>query len=488
MNAWLELARQNAPFLMLAAPLCGAALSAIAPSGRLAWAIAVLALLASTAIGLDLAYRVLLLGAAPNFATIGVALELDGVGAFAAPVIAAAGALTMIAAGALQRADLNTRAAPFGLALAQCVAAGWMAAAFASDLIVLFVGAETAWLASVGLIALGAERDRGALTGAFRMLTAGGVAGAVLLLGIGLISRSVGVIEIGALSSSPIAAPDLCAVGVGLVLTALTLKAGLAPLHMWIGAAYGRGSAFAALVLGAVGVVGALAAITRVAAAGLATPPIGQGVSAALVGLGIASVAIGSVQAVGARNLRRLAAYAGAAQAGCVLVSAALGSPAGYAATLVQILAQAAAAIALLGGVAALGGATQLSALDGLARRAPLASATITAGALSLMGAPLTLGFLGRWRMIEAGVGAGWWWAAGSVIGASLAAVIYGGRLIERLYFRRAAETFQGNDDAWRFTLAPALMVSIAVIAIGFEPSTLLRAADAAAHLLAGEP
>jgi multicomponent Na+:H+ antiporter subunit D len=345
-----------------------------------------------------------------------------------------------------------------------------------------------AWLASVGLVAVSGERDRAALAGAWRMLSMGGVAGVLMLIGAGLIYRSAGGVEIAALSSEQIAAPDLCAAGAGLVLAGLALKAGVAPLHLWMGAAYGRSGALATLALGVIGGVGALAALARVASAALAAPAIAQGVSAALVAIGIASVVIGSVQAIGARNVRRLAAYAGAAQAGCVLVSAALGSPAGVAATLVQILAQAAAAMAVLGGEAALGGAPTLASLDGLSRRAPLASAALAAGALSLMGAPLTLGFLGRWRLIEAGVGGGYWWAAGAVIAASLAAVIYGGRLIERLYFRHSSAVTDPARDPWRAALAPALIVAIALIVIGVEPAELLRAADAAARLFSGEP
>jgi NADH:ubiquinone oxidoreductase subunit 2 (subunit N) len=194
------------------------------------------------------------------------------------------------------------------------------------------------------------------------------------------------------------------------------------------------------------------------------------------------------MQAIGARNLGRMAAYAAAAQAGCVLVSAAFGSPAGIAATLVQILAQAGASLAVLGGAAAIGANRTLSQLDGLARRAPVASLALAAGALSLMGAPLTLGFLGRWRLIEAGVGGGWWWAAGTVIVSSLAAVIYGGRLIERLYFRHASAAGETRRDPWRLLLTPALIAAIALIAIGLEPAELLRMADAAARLFASDP
>jgi NADH:ubiquinone oxidoreductase subunit 2 (subunit N) len=127
-----------------------------------------------------------------------------------------------------------------------------------------------------------------------------------------------------------------------------------------------------------------------------------------------------------------------------------------------------------------------MEGLDGMGRRAPLASAAMTAGAISLMGAPLTLGFLGRWRLVEAGVGAGWWWAAGAVILASLAGVFYGGRLIERLYFRRAGATYEGGRDLWALTLAPALIASIAVTMLGLAPAALLDAANAAAALMLG--
>ena len=105
---------------------------------------------------------------------------------------------------------------------------------------------------------------------------------------------------------------------------------------------------------------------------------------------------------------------------------------------------------------------------------------------MSFMGAPLTLGFLGRWRLIEAGVGAGWWWATGAAIITSLAAVFYGGRLIERLYFRRATEATAYDNDVWRFARAPALVAVIVAIACGLAPGLLLDLAARASALALG--
>ncbi|MEQ1708904.1 MAG: proton-conducting transporter membrane subunit [Terricaulis sp.] len=460
---------------MFAAPLAGAALVVLTPMARLAWFVAATSAIVAAAFALDLTASTLSVGAA------------NGVGLFATALVACCAAVVMVGAGALLK-DWSARAAPFGLALGLCVGAGWTGALLAADFVGVFLAAETAWLAGVALVALSGERERGALNGALRMLGAGAVASALFLLGVGLIGAGAGTLRLAALPAVQITNPGVTATGMGLVLTALALKAGVAPLHSWAGAAFGRGSRFAVLVLGSVGAVGALATLVRVAAFAIPAPAIATGVAAALAALGAVSVVVGSLQAIGASNVRRLAAYAGAAQAGGVLISVALGSTAGFAAALVQMFALAAAAIILLGGSAALGGVQLLSAFDGLGRRAPLTSAAMTLGGLSLMGAPLTIGFLGRWRLIEAGVGAEWWWAAVAAIALSLAGVFYCGRLIERLYVRRAREAFVGGDP-WRLALAPALVAGAGAITLGLAPDSLLRtAAMAAAQLWNGAP
>ncbi|MGQ0533150.1 MAG: proton-conducting transporter transmembrane domain-containing protein [Caulobacteraceae bacterium] len=478
-GAYVELARTHAPLLLITLPLIGAAAVLLAGSRRLAWLIGCLFGLATSVVAIDLAAR----GPGAAVAALNIALHPDGVAVLTAALLAAVAALVMIAAGAFLE-DMEPRAAPLGLALLLCIGAGWSGALMARDLVSMAVAVETAWLAATGLIALTAPRDRAALNGALRMLSAGGVAAALMLLGVAMIVRATGSSNLDALPLAQLAAPSLAGAGVVMIVLALALKAGVAPLHAWASAALGRCGGAAMLGVGALSVLGALCMLVRFTAYAITAPHIGAGVSAALGVLGAASVVIGSVQAIGARSLPRLTAYAAASQAGCVLLSIALGSPAGFAAALVQLFALAAATLALYGGAAA-GRIQSLSMLDGFGQRAPLASAAITAGALSLMGAPLTLGFLGRWTLVEAGVGAGWWWAAALVIVASFAAVFYGGRLVERVYFRRAGEVL-AQASLWRFALAPALIAAIVGIAIGLAPGALLRWSAAASLMLMG--
>lgn len=473
---WLEIARINAPMLLVTAPLVGAALTAAIVAARASWTVAVLAALVTAAFAIDLGWRGLF-----GAVTTGISRH-DGAGLFVAPLLASAGVLVMLALGALNK-DVTERTAPFSFALVLVLIAGWCGALVASDLVSLFLAVEVAWLAGIGVAAINAERDRAALSGALRMLIVGGVGSALMLLGVGLVAHGVGETRLLAFAETRIAVPEITAIGVALILLALAIKAGAAPFHFWVGAAFGRTGA--ALALGALAALGAVAVLVRVAGFAFAAPPLGSAVAALLTIVGAASVVIGSLHAAGARNLKRLAAYAGVAQIGCILLSAALGSPAGLAAALVQMFALLAAALALFGGGAAIGGVA-LPSLDGLGRRAPLASVAISAAALSLMGAPLTVGFLGRWRMIEAGVGVGWWWAACAVVAASLAGVFYAGRLIDRLYFRKSSAPYVGEGGAWRWLFAPMLGVAILSILLGLEPVWLLAAADAAAARIMG--
>lgn len=483
MAAYVELARAHAPMLLLAIPLVGAALMLICGPARLCWVVGSAVACGSAVTAIDYAIRVLK-GAPQYVATSGVSLHADGVGVFGAAIVTSLGALTIVAAGASLK-DAGARVAPLALSLLFCIIAGWVGALLARDLIGLFVAAQIAWLASAGLTAFAGGHDRAALNGALRMVGAGGVASALMLLGAGMVWRAVGSLNLDALPLAHISAPNMAGAGALLIGVALAGNAAIAPFHTWASAALGRGGPIVALGVGALGIVGALTALARFSGYAITAPDIGGGVSVALGVLGGVSVVIGSAQAVGASNVTRLAAYACVSQAGCILLSIALGSPAGVAATLVQILALAATALAFYGGAAS-GRVQRLAMLDGYGQRAPLAGAAMAAGALSLMGAPLSLGFLGRWRLVEASVGAGWWWAPVLVIIASLAGVFYGGRIIERIYFRKATEAFAGETGLWRLALAPALVVAIVTIAFGLAPGLLLRWTATAASMLTG--
>lgn len=460
------------------APLLAAVLAVAAPGRTLPWLIALVGAGAGCAASISAAWDALVLGR-------GGGLSHDGVAAFAAPLLAINLMAAAIGAGGLMR-EVNARAAPYAFALTMAVGGAWTGALFADRLTETFVCVLTASVACVALTALADNRDRGALNGALRMYAACGVSAALMLLGVGLVERGAGIATLQDLPLTQIAAPDMALAGVALIFVAIAWQVGLAPLNTWGGVAFARGGRLAPLMLGAVHLVGGVAVMVRIGGFALQAPAIGTGVAAVMAGLGAAALLVSSLQAIGASAVNRLAACCVSAHAGGVLIAAALGSNAGFSAAFLQMLALSATACALFCAAAMIprDDGEGLEALDGLFRRAPVAAATLALVALSAMGAPLTIGFLARWRLMEAGIGAGWWWTLPSAVIASLAGVFYGGRMIERMFLRRRANAALERPDRWRLLLAPGALAGVAAIAFAVSPQWVLASAATAADMV----
>ena len=62
-------------------------------------------------------------------------------------------------------------------------------------------------------------------------------------------------------------------------------------------------------------------------------------------------------------------------------------------------------------------------------------AAFILAG-LSLIGVPLTVGFISKWYLIMAAIERDWWWLAFAIVAGSLLAVVYIWRVVEVTCFQ----------------------------------------------------
>lgn len=467
--------RTGAAALMLGGPLLGAMIAFVFNAHRAAWLIACVIAAAVAAASVQLL-------AGGGFATAPLGLRIDSVAGVAAPIIGIAGAACVFAAGHLAPADAGRRGAAMALGLLQIAWFGWIGAAFANDLVTMSAFLIIGWLAACGLSALGAERDRAALSAALRMLIWCGAASVVFAIGAALARYGANAFDLAEIAASQSAAPRARAAGFALMIGAAAVLAVAAPAHAWAPGVFGRGARLASLAIASVGMAAVLTVLARLTlAAAISGEAFAHGVSFALAGLGALSVAIGSLQAIGAADLRRLAAYAGAAQTGAILIALSLGTQAGHAAAFLHMAAWSLIALGLLGGAANIEERAEMSVLDGYGRRAPIAGAAIALGALGLIGTPLTFGFLSRWRLIEAALGSAWWWAAGVMIAGALAAVFYAGRLLERLYVRRIAQ----ERGPWRPSLTPAHALAIVgALALGVNAGALWQAASLAGELM----
>ena len=70
-------------------------------------------------------------------------------------------------------------------------------------------------------------------------------------------------------------------------------------------------------------------------------------------------------------------------------------------------------------------GSADISKFAGLGRRMPWTFAAIVVGGLSVIGVPLTVGFISKWYLVLAALESGQWWVAILILIGSLLAVVY---------------------------------------------------------------
>jgi multicomponent Na+:H+ antiporter subunit A len=142
-----------------------------------------------------------------------------------------------------------------------------------------------------------------------------------------------------------------------------------------------------------------------------------------LILIGLASMAVGGLLALGSQGLKRILAYSTISQYGYVVTMLGVGGSAGAAGACFYVLAHALAKSALFmtaGAVTEATGGKALEEVGGLARRMPLLAAGSGAAAAGIAALPLTIGFFKDELFFKAALERGSALGALAVVGAAL--------------------------------------------------------------------
>ena len=172
-----------------------------------------------------------------------------------------------------------------------------------------------------------------------------------------------------------------------------------------------------------------------------------------------------------------------------MILGLAMGTRLGLTATLLHLFNHAlmkAALFLAIGAVVYRIGSSQLYHFAGLGRKMPLTMAAIVVGGLSLVGVPLTVGFVSKWYLVVALLERGWWPVAILVLISSLLAVIYVWRIIEWIYFTPARIIMDDVEEAPPTQLIPIWILVLANIYFGIDTELTLGVSNLAAQNLFG--
>jgi NADH-quinone oxidoreductase subunit N len=276
-------------------------------------------------------------------------------------------------------------------------------------------------------------------------------------------------------------------VGLIFVVCGLAFKMAAVPFHMWTPDVYeGAPSPVTAFMAGA----------PKVAAVGLMLRVlmgpfhlwVDQWQQIVIV-VSIASMALGSLAAIGQSNFKRLMAYSGIANVGYALVGVAAGTASGINGALVYMAIYLAMTIGTFGCILQMRRqgryVESIGDLAGLSRRRPMMALALAVFMFSLAGIPPLAGFIGKVYVFKAAIDAGLIWFAVVGVLISVIGAYYYLRIVKIMYFDEPAEAFDPPTYPAVGTVAAICAVLMLFFVLPFLSSPLLNSAQAAAAALA---
>ena len=190
--------------------------------------------------------------------------------------------------------------------------------------------------------------------------------------------------------------------GICLIMIGLAVKSGLAPFHLWMPDTYGSSVPAASGILSGLVSKGYIFFLIRIVFDVIGTDVFYvSGVHNVLFGLGAFGIIIGSIGALRESSIFRMIAYSSAAQIGYIYMGIGLSPTVGIEAALFHILTHALTKPALFLSAAhltdAAGGAKKFRNLRGVGYADRFSGVLFTFGAFSMIGLPLTMGFISKY-------------------------------------------------------------------------------------------
>ncbi len=349
--------------------------------------------------------------------------------------------------------------------------AGVNGALLTGDLFNLFVFIEVMLLPSYALIAV---------TGTWRRLGIGRlfvvvnlVTSTILLVGVGLVYGVAGTVNVAALAGRGADDPRT-GLAVAVVLLALSIKAGVVPLHTWLPRAYPATSAGIMALFAALHTKVALYAIYRIYSVVYDGRAPWVGIAVGLVAI---TCVVGAVSTFGEATIRHALAFQMVAGVGHILVGLVVFTELSVAAGLLYMVHH----IITMGSLILTGGAVEhtygsqrFDRLSGLMTRDPWVATVMALGLLSLAGLPPTSGLWGKlWVVVGATEAPGWraWVLVGAVVVASVLSLMALQRLWVGVFWGPPMDRYRADDTATRVTerqpLAEDVRVPLRMLAPG---------------------
>ena len=345
------------------------------------------------------------------------------------------------------------------------------------DLLVIFIGLEVMSISSyilVGMKRKVAKSNEAAL----KYLILGAFSTGFLLYGISLIYGATGStiipLIISEIQQNGTSNP-LIITGISLIVIAMSFKIAIVPFHMWTPDVYtGAPTPITGFLSGAAKAAG-FCIFIRIFLTGISLQ--GENWVNLFWLLAVITMTVGNIMALRQSEVKRMLAFSSIAHAGYVMIAIVVGSTTAISGIIFYSLAY-----GLMGagafGILSIKDSGRIPVTYG--KRNPILAIIMTLFIFSLIGIPLTGGFIGKLQIFSAALQEGWIWLTIIGILNSALSVYYYLRVVMFMYMRDGIlpEGSLLSTNSSEFALTGLVVTAIAVIYLGIFPDKILELAS----------
>jgi NADH-quinone oxidoreductase subunit N len=344
---------------------------------------------------------------------------------------------------------------------------------------VVFLALEVLSLSVYVLTAL--RRDSEASSeGGFKYFLLGGFSSAVFLYGIAFtfgVAGSTRLDRIGSvLAAQSMDQNVLALVAAGLLLVGFAFKVSAVPFHMWTPDAYQGAPTIVTAFMSTAVKAAAFGAFARVFLS--AFEPLRPDWTPVLWLVSAATMIYGTIVAVRQSNMKRMLAYSSIAHAGYISLGIVAGNDVGKSAILYYLAAYGVTNLAAFATLALLSTRERqnddVGDVAGLAATHPAMATLMTVFLLSLGGMPPTAGFVAKWYVFSAAVGAGYYWLAIIGVLTSVVSIFFYLRIVVSMWMAEPAGEPRTLGAPSAIGMAALTVSMIAVFYLGILPARVL--------------
>jgi len=354
---------------------------------------------------------------------------------------------------------------------------------FTNDLFNMYVFMEILSLTSCGIISI--KRKKENLLASFKYLMLGAIGSVSILMGIALLYMVTGHLNMLAVRETISTVwqlyPRNILISLGFILTGLGIKAAIFPLHIWLPDAHSNAPTPSSALLS-----GLVVKVYVFAMGKILFRVIGQDIVKAilvpdyLTYFAATSMIMGSVFAIGQKDIKRLLAYSSVAQIGYIFLGIGLATEMGFSAGLFHVVSHALMKSSLFlsaGAVIYQTGKRDIRDMDGIGYLMPVSMGVFSLAALGMIGVPGINGFMSKWYLSLAVLDAGKPVFLLIILISSFLNSIYYLPIIISAFLRDSKERVNVMviDNLPKSMMIPMVALSIACLLTGLFPNIIMN-------------